>query len=69
MDMQTRKLEFIQKFLSLKDEESIKRLETHLREEVSVYNFDLKKRIQESEKDFEEGKTITNAELKEKYNG
>lgn len=67
--MQTRKLEFIQKFLSLKDEESIKRLETHLREEVSVYNFDLKKRIQESEKDFEDGKTITNAELKEKYNG
>ena len=67
--MQTRKLEFIQKFLSLKDEESIKRLETHLREEVSVYNFDLKKRIQESEKDFEEGNTVTNSELKEKYNG
>ena len=67
--MQTRKLEFIQEFLNLTNEKSIKRLEKQLKEEVSIYNFDLKKRIQTSEKDFEDGKTITNSELIEKYNG
>ena len=69
MDIQTRKLEFIQEFLNLTNEKSIKRLEKQLKEEVSIYNFDLKKRIHTSENDFEDGKTITNSELIEKYNG
>ncbi len=69
MDLQSRKIDFVQKFLTLTDENAITRLETQLKEEVSLYEFDLKKRIMKSEKDFENGDTISNEELVRKYNG
>lgn len=68
MDLQSRKIEFVQKFLTLMNEESIKRLETHLNDEVSILEFDLKKRILESEHDFENGNTISNSDLVTIYN-
>lgn len=67
MDIQARKIEFVQKFLNLTNEESIKRLEIYLKEEVESVDFDLKRRVKESEKDFEDGNTFTNEELISKY--
>ncbi len=69
MDLQTRKIEFIQKFLNLTDENAVIRLENQLKDEVNLLQFDLKKRVLESEKDYENGNTVSNTDLISKYNG
>jgi len=61
MDLQTRKIEFIQEFLKLQDEEAVARLEKLLEKEKKTDNVkqvkpmtkeELNQRIDESESDF-----------------
>ena len=70
MDIQTRKIEFIQEFLKLQNEELISRLETLLRTNKSK-NEDFKQmtidelngRIDQSMKDSENDKLVTSDDL------
>jgi hypothetical protein len=74
MDIQTRKIEFVQEFLKLQNEELIARLESLLRSSKSK-NGDLKPmtteelndRILKSEQDFESGRFKSTSELLSKY--
>lgn len=72
MDLQTRKIEFIQEFLKLQSEELIVQFENLLKVEtqkklkrMSVH--ELNSRIDRSEEDFKNGKFKTTAELLSKY--
>ncbi|TXE12516.1 hypothetical protein [Algoriphagus aquimarinus] len=74
MDIASRKIEFVQKFLKLEDSDSLSKLEILLKEETSVDNMpkrltkeDLNKRIDQSESDFEKGKFKTTKELLVKF--
>jgi hypothetical protein len=74
MDIQTRKIEFVQEFLKLQNEELIARLESLLRSS-KLKNGDLKPmtteelndRILKSEQDFESGRFKSTSELLSKY--
>ncbi|GAB1857423.1 hypothetical protein MHTCC0001_22590 [Flavobacteriaceae bacterium MHTCC 0001] len=76
MDLQTRKLEFIQEFLKIQSEEVIERLEKLLKSEgKSNFNTNeypmsseaLNSRVAESETDFENGQYKKSADLLSKY--
>lgn len=76
MDLQTRKLEFIQEFLKLQSEEAISRLEKLLRKEKKasmkkdvkpMTKEELDKRIDQSEADFKNKRYKTSSELLSKY--
>lgn len=79
MDIQSRKIEFIQAFLKLQSEEVISQLENILRKKSTIeleQNSDFKPislkefndRIDKSENDFKNGKYKSTAELIKKYN-
>lgn len=76
MDLQTRKIEFVQKFLKLQNEEVVSRLEKLLEEERKkvidkdsnpMTKEELNQRIDQSEKDFEENRFKKTSELLSKY--
>ena len=78
MDLQTRKIEFIQAFLKLQSEEVISQFENLLKKksatEIDEEYFkpmsiaDFNSRIDKSEDDFKNGKYKTTSELLKKYN-
>ncbi|MCP9200007.1 hypothetical protein MKO06_08820 [Gramella sp. GC03-9] len=70
MDLQTRKIEFVQEFLKLQSEEAVIRLEKVLEEELSSHSEtpsisaeNLNKRIDHSMKDSEAGRLTENEDL------
>ncbi len=72
MDIQARKIEFIQEFLKLQSEDAVSRLENFLRIEKEsniqpMTTQELNKRIDQSETDFEKNRFKSNAELESKY--
>jgi hypothetical protein len=73
MDLQTRKIEFIQKFLKLQSEEVISQFENLMKKRNKKDSFkpmsveDLNKRIDQSEDDFKNGRYKTSSELLAKY--
>jgi hypothetical protein len=72
MNIQARKIEFIQEFLKLQSEDIISSLEKFLKMEKELTinpmsTKDLNKRIELSESDFENGNYKSNSELKAKY--
>ncbi len=76
MDLQTRKIEFIQEFLKLQSEEAIARLEKLLKKErKATVSKDLKpmtkeelnQRIDQSESDFRNNRFKRTSELLSKY--
>ncbi|MFL9845178.1 hypothetical protein [Flavobacterium rhizosphaerae] len=75
MDLQARKLEFIQEFVKLQSEEVITLLENLLKQKKSENNdspepmtvTELNTRISKSEDDFKSGRYKTSAQLLEKY--
>lgn len=77
MDIQTRKIEFVQDFLKVQNEELISRLETLLRTEDYVPNpnefepmtiKEFNNRIDKSMEDSKNGKLISASDLKDKIN-
>ena len=70
MDLQTRKLEFIQEFLKIQSEDVISRLEKALRKEnenfepMTIEEFN--SRIDQSMEDSKNGRLIESSELKAK---
>jgi hypothetical protein len=78
MDLQTRKIEFIQEFLKIQSEEVISQLENLLKnrnkKDIDENEFlkpisikELNNRIDKSENDFKNGKYKTTSQLLEKY--
>jgi len=72
MDLQTRKIEFVQAFLKLQSEELISQFENLLKKkaETSIKPMsiiELNSRIDKSESDFKIGKFKTSSELLSKY--
>ena len=72
MNIQSRKLEFIQEFLEIQSEDVILHLENLLKMEKntsfqSMTIEELNNRVDQSESDFKNGKTKTNAEMLDKY--
>ncbi len=75
MDIQTRKIKFVQKFLSIKDEDMLLRFEELLKiaqaeNERKLEPFtieELNHRIDQSEKDFENGRYKTTSEMLKKF--
>ncbi|MFK5891118.1 MAG: hypothetical protein QM486_10365 [Flavobacteriaceae bacterium] len=72
MNIQARKIEFIQEFLKLQSEEVILRMEKFLKMEKELIinpmsTKELNKRLELSESDFENNNYKTNSELKAKY--
>ncbi len=72
MDIQTRKIAFIQEFLKIQSEEVLSRFETLLKKEGSVKPKplsmdDFNRRIDQSENDFQNGNFKTASELLAKY--
>jgi len=76
MNLETRKIEFVQEFLKLQSEEVISRLEKILRKEKnssnenifnSITEDELNKRIIQSENDFKNNLFKSSSELLEKY--
>lgn len=76
MDLQTRKIEFVQEFLKLQSEEVISQLENLLKNKKDVDEDEIFKtisieefnsRIDKSEDDFENGRYKTTSQLLEKY--
>lgn len=78
MDLQTRKIEFVQEFLKIQSEELISQLENLLKNRnkkdvdeneffssISVKEFN--KRIDQSEDDFKNGRYKTTSQLLQKY--
>ena len=77
MDLQTRKIEFVQEFLKIQSEEVISQLVNLLKRNkkdldeneffspISIEDFN--KRIDKSEDDFKKGKYKTTSQLLEKY--
>jgi len=75
MDIQTRKIEFIQKFLKIQNEEVISRLENMLRKEIKSSDKDelkpmtveeLNTRIDKSMDDSKKGRIVEASDLKAK---
>ena len=76
MNLEARKIEFVQEFLKLQSEEVISRLEKILKKEKNSYNenifnsitkVELNKRITQSESDFKNNLFKSSPELLEKY--
>lgn len=72
MDLQTRKIEFVQEFLKIQSEDLIAQFETMLKKKVQnklkpMSVIELNSRIDQSENDFKNGKFKTSAELLSKY--
>ena len=75
MDLQTRKIEFVQAFLRLQSEEVISQFENLMKKKSSVKEAtfqpmtlkELNSRIDKSELDFKSGNYKTSSELLEKY--
>jgi len=76
MDLQSRKIEFVQDFLKLQSEEAISRLEKLLKKEKknvvgkefqSMTKKELNKRIDQSEDDFKNKRFKKTSELLSKY--
>lgn len=76
MDLQTRKIEFVQEFLKLQSEEAVSRLEQLLEEEKGnkigeadkpMTGEELNKRVAQSEADFEQNRFKKSSELMSKY--
>jgi arsenate reductase-like glutaredoxin family protein len=76
MNLETRKLEFVQEFLKLQSEEVISKLERLLKsEEISSIEYksepmskeELNSRIDQSESDFDKGRFKSSSELLSKY--
>ncbi|MBC6400649.1 MAG: hypothetical protein GDA42_11015 [Ekhidna sp.] len=72
MDIQTRKIQFLQAFLKLQSEESVSLLERILKSETkdcfqSISMDELNERIDQSEDDFEEGNFKSREDDFEKY--
>ncbi len=76
LDIQTRKILFVQKFLSIKKEETISKLEHLLRREIGAHERnktqrmttdELNSRIDRSEDDFREGRFKQGKEVLKKY--
>lgn len=76
MDLQSRKIEFIQEFLKLKNEEAISRLEKLLKKEKKasigedlkpMTKEELNQRIDQSESDFKNDRFKRTSELLSKY--
>lgn len=76
MDIEARKIEFIQEFLKLQSEEAISKLEKLLKKEKdtsdkSIFNpmtiDELNKRIDQSESDFKNNRFKTSSEILAKY--
>lgn len=76
MDLQTRKIEFVQEFLKLQSEEAISRLEKLLKKEKKtatgkdfkpMTKEELNKRIDQSESDFKNNRFKQTSELLSKY--
>ena len=76
MDLQSRKIEFVQDFLKLQSEEAISRLERLLKKEKknvigkefkSMTKKELNKRIDQSESDFNNNRYKKTSELLSKY--
>lgn len=77
MNLESRKIEFIQKFLKIQSEDIISRLEKLLKKEKKTYDEkifepmtvdELNKRIDQSESDFKNNRFKTSSELLAKYN-
>ena len=77
MNIEARKIEFIQEFLKLQSDEAITRLEKLLRKErvesddqvfEPMTQYELEERIDESEADFKAGRFKTSDEILAKYN-
>jgi len=75
MDIQTRKIKFVQKFLSIKNEDMLLRFEELLKiaqaenkRELKPFTIEeLNQRIDQSEKDFENGRYKTTSEILKKF--
>ena len=74
MDLQTRKIEFVQEFLKLQSEEVISQFENLLRKKSAKAEVlkpmsieELNSRIDQSEDDFSNGRFKLSSELLEKY--
>ncbi|MCV2483382.1 hypothetical protein OD917_00495 [Flavobacterium sp. SH_e] len=76
MDLQTRKIEFVQEFLKIQSEELISQLENLLKNKSNVDDNDyfnpmsieeFNSRIDQSEDDFKNGRYKTTSQLLEKY--
>ncbi len=69
MDIQTRKIKFVQKFLNIKDESLLLRFEELLNEQnlEPFTSEELNQRAEQSEKDFESGRYKTTEELLKKF--
>lgn len=75
MDIQTRKIKFVQKFLNIKDEATLLRFEellklaqTENKKALEPFTVEeLNRRIDQSEKDFENGRYKTTSEMLEKF--
>jgi len=76
MNLEARKIEFVQEFLKLQSEEAISRLEKLLRKEKNsseervfepMTKDELNKRIDQSESDFRNNRFKTSSELLAKY--
>jgi hypothetical protein len=69
MDLQTRKIAFVQEFLSIQNEEIVSRLEKLLKNEVEGNSFkpmtieELNRRIDQSEQDSINGRVIEHGDL------
>ncbi|WP_417939494.1 hypothetical protein [Flavobacterium sp. RS13.1] len=72
MDLQTRKIEFVQEFLKLQSEELVSQFENLLKKKMQkkaepMSVAELNSRIDQSENDFKNGKFKTSDELLSKY--
>lgn len=72
MDLQTRKIEFVQEFLKLQSEELVSQFENLLKNKAQqnvkpMSVIELNTRIDKSEDDFKNGKFKTSSELLSKY--
>ena len=72
MDLQTRKIEFVQEFLKLQSEELVSQFENLLKNKAQqnvkpMSVIELNARIDKSEDDFKNGKFKTSSELLSKY--
>ncbi|AVR46010.1 hypothetical protein C7S20_12515 [Christiangramia fulva] len=76
MDLQSRKIEFVQEFLKLQSEEAVSRLEKLLKKEKKnvigkdfkpMTKEELNQRIDQSEKDFKNNRFKKTSELLSKY--
>lgn len=77
MNLEARKIEFVQEFLKLQSEEAVSRLEKILRKEKKVSDRrvvepmtqeELHKRIDQSESDFRNNRFKSSSQLLAKYN-